>query len=58
MRYNFIERVLTRPNRMVTYRDVGILNFITGEKLEEAFERHINELSNKRKAVSPEGNTA
>ena len=36
---------------MVTYRDVGILNFITGEKLEEAFERHINELSNKRKAV-------
>ena len=42
----------------IYYRDVGILNFITGEKLEAAFERHINELSNKRKAVSPEGNTA
>lgn len=42
----------------IYYRDVGILNFITGEKLEAAFERHINELSDKRKAVSPEGNTA
>lgn len=42
----------------IYYRDVGILNFITGEKLEEAFERHINELSDKRKAVQPEGNTA
>ena len=42
----------------IYYRDVGILNFITGEKLELAFERHINELSSKRKTVSPEGNTA
>lgn len=42
----------------IYYRDVGILNFITGEKLEAAFERHINELSDKRKAVQPEGNTA
>ena len=42
----------------IYYRDVRILNFITGEKLEEAFERHINELSDKRKAVQPEGNTA
>ena len=42
----------------IYYRDVGILNFITGEKLEEASERHINELSDKRKTVQPEGNTA
>ena len=42
----------------VYYRDVGILNFITGEKLESAFERHIDEISSKRKTVSPEGNTA
>ena len=42
----------------IYYRDVGILNFITGEKLEEAFERHINEISSKRKTVQPEGNTA
>lgn len=42
----------------IYYRDVGILNFITGEKLEEAFERHINEISDKRKTVQPEGNTA
>lgn len=42
----------------IYYRDVGILNFITGEKLEAAFERHIDELSDKRKAVQPEGNTA
>lgn len=42
----------------IYYRDVGILNFITGEKLEAAFERHINEISSKRKTVSPEGNTA
>ena len=42
----------------ICYRDIGILNFITGEKLEATFERHINELSDKRKAVQPEGNTA
>ncbi len=42
----------------IYYRDVGILNFITGEKLEEAFERHIDEISRKRKTVQPEGNTA
>ena len=42
----------------IYYRDVGILNFITGEKLESAFERHINEVSNKRKTAQPEGNTA
>ena len=42
----------------IYYRDIGILNFITGEKLGEAFERHINEISSKRKAVQPEGNTA
>ena len=42
----------------IYYRDIGILNFITGEKLELAFEQHIDELSDKRKTVSPEGNTA
>lgn len=42
----------------IYYRNVGILNFITGEKLEATFERHIDEISSKRKAVSPEGNTA
>ena len=42
----------------IYYRDIGILNFITGEKLEATFERHIDEISSKRKTVSPEGNTA
>ncbi|MBR3962067.1 MAG: DUF4368 domain-containing protein [Oscillospiraceae bacterium] len=42
----------------IYYRDVGILNFITGEKLEESFKPHIDEILSKRKAVSPEGNTA
>lgn len=31
---------------------------MTGEKLEEAFEPHIDEILSKRKAVQPEGYTA
>lgn len=42
----------------IYYRDIGILNFITGEKLESALERHIDKLLDKRKAVQPEGDTA
>ena len=35
----------------IYYRDIGILNFLTGEKLEESFKPHIDEILAKRKAA-------
>ena len=52
--------VITESGKSAVLAELSRLRELVenGEKLESAFERHIDEISSKRKTVSPEGNTA